>query len=217
VTNKEISKQLKGRETSISWNDSTFPVKNQAWMNLGIAMGYGVPAYLDRDKWQLSVFPVDFSQDLKDIKTNLNWNKSYLLFNQPSNEQAKIFIYNFVETHYAVLLIVLIFLLAIGLKVSRKPSIYFYVIMQSLIGVALLMLWFMTRHTITAWNINVLLFFPLNFLLLFKKFRSTLTVNLYLVINIIWLLAASIITNLYLLGFFVINIVIWKYYKADQS
>lgn len=213
VTNGDISKQLKGQETSNSWNDLTFPVKNQSWMNLGIAIAYGVPAYLDRDKWQLSIFPIDFSQDLKQIKTTANWNKPYFLFNQPDYDQQQKYGYDFVRTHYAVLLIVFILLLTISLKLTSKSGIYFYLVIQSLIGVALLMLWFMTRHTITAWNINVLLFFPLSFLLLFNKFRNTITLNFYLVFNIVWLLTASIMTNLYLLGFFVINLVVWKYYK----
>ena len=218
VTNGDISNQLKGLHTSNSWNDLTFPVKNQSWMNLGIAMVYGIPAYLDRDKWQLSIFPIDFSHDLKQIETSEGWNKPYLLFSQPSEEQQKKYGYDFIKTHYAVLLIVFLLLTAIGLKFSRKPTVYFYLILQSLIGVALLMLWFMTRHTIAAWNINLLLFSPLSFVLLFNKLRKMFGLNFYLMFNVVWLITASIMTNLYLLGFFILNIVVWKYFKySDQS
>ena len=214
VTNGEIFSQLGNTENKLSWNDLTFPVTNQAWMNLGIAWVYGLPAYFDRDQWQLSVFPEDFSRDLKELETRQNWNKSFQVYYQPTAEESSFNHYGFFKTHYAMLLCVSILLLALMISITKKTAINFWLIFQSLLGSALLVLWFMTSHTIAAYNINIMLFFPFGFLLIFKKLNSVWLVNTFLVINILWLITAAVITNLYLIGFFLVNLLIWKSLKS---
>ena len=217
VTQGEISRQLKPLSTKISWNDLTFPANNQTWMNLGIALAYGLPAYSHRNQWQLSVFPEDFAKDLMRIKTKNNWNKPYQLYSDTINQQSGVEFnsYNFFKTHYAVLICVFILLFGVIIKMTRNLSIQFWLVLQSLLGVALLMLWFMTKHEVAAWNINTLLFFPFSFLLIFKSFNTSFVLNVFLLINISWLILAGVMTNYYLIGFCVINILIWKNFKTQ--
>jgi len=214
VTNGEISSQLENIEKELSWNDLTFPVTNQAWMNLGIALVYGLPAYFDRDQWQLSIFPEDFAQDLKELKTRLHWNQSYQVYYQQTVEESSFNQYGFFKTHYAMLFCVVILTLLLMIRITKKITINFWLLSQSLLGSAILMLWFMTSHTVAAYNINIMLFFPLGFLLIFKKLNSVWLVNIFLVINILWLITAAAVTNLYLIGFFLVNVLIWKSLKS---
>jgi hypothetical protein len=217
VTDGEISRQQKGVQTSLSWNDLTFPARNQTWMNLGIAMGYGIPAYINRDQWQLSVFPERFSDDLQNIKTQTQWNKPKVNYYQPAVDEARFNQYSFVKTHYAMLLSVLIISLGMLFKFSRKTSVYFWLILQSLLGVALLMLWFLTKHTVTAYNINVLLFVPYGFLLLKKSWRQSHLLLVFKGSNLLWLLLAIFFTNLYLLGFLLLNLYTWYFLKSNKA
>lgn len=207
ITDGEIAQQLKGVNTPTSWNDATFPVSNQAWMNLGIALGYGLPAYTKRDKWQLSIFPIDFAQDIVVLKTQSNWNTDLEIIYQP--DKSKVVQPSFIKTHYAMLVSVLVLILGLVFKLTRKFTRNFWLIAQSILGVALFMLWFFTKHTVAAYNINVLLFFPLSFILIFQKFKGKTYSNLFLLVNIIWLITAIAMTNLYLVGFFVVNLLIY--------
>lgn len=208
VTNGEISTQLKSIFTTKSWSDLTFPVANQTWMNLGIAMAYGLPAYNTRNQWQLSVFPATFSQDIKTIKTKTNWNADYQVFYQPSSEQVQMMQADFFKTHYAILMLVVVLLLGLSIKLCRNGTANFWLVAQSMLGVALLVLWFMTKHHIAAWNINILLFSPLAFLLVFNRFRTPVFLWAFLAINVLWLIAAMVLTNLYLLGFCLANMLV---------
>ncbi|MCF6289356.1 MAG: DUF4105 domain-containing protein [Proteobacteria bacterium] len=206
VTNGEISAQLKLIETTTSWSDKTFPVNNMTWINLGIAIAYGVPAYHTRSQWQLSIFPEDFANDLENLTTNSNWNSPLKLINSAS--EKRVVETSFVATHYAVVLIVLGLLLGIGLKFTRSFTINTWLIAQSILGIGLLLLWFLTQHTVAAYNINVLLFLPLSFLLVFKRFNKAHYRKIFLCLNLIWLVLALFFTNLYLLGFLLINLFI---------
>ena len=201
VTNGEISKQLKGVQTNKSWNDLTFPVNNQSWMNLGIAIAYGIPAYQSRDKWNLSVFPEVFARDLEQIKTQLNWNGKLVQHHKAAKQLLE---QSFVKTHYAVITVVFIILLGLITPFTSKITINSWLIGQSLIGIALLFLWFFSEHSVATWNINLLLFFPFAFLLIsstiFKRYHTV-----FILLNIIWLVLALFMTNLYLVGFCLIN------------
>ena len=210
ITNKDISSQLEEIQSKKSWNDLTFPAINQAWMNLGIAMAYGLPAYENRNQWQLSVFPETFAKDLDTIKTSHQWNQPMLLINQPNKEQSQLMHYSVIKTHYAMPLILIIIFLGFFWKYSTNLTINVWLFTESLLGIGLLMLWFFTKHAVIAENINVLLFFPLSFLLIFKAFRKKWILTLFLIINIAWIVLAVMLTNLYLLGFCLVNVFIWK-------
>ncbi len=204
VTDGEISNQLKSINTLNSWNDITFPAINQTWMNLGIAISYGLPAYLDRTQWQLSVFPESFAHDLAEIQTKGSWISPMVSINQPKN--LRVYQYSFFKTHYAVLGCIFILLLGMALKLSRKFTSLIWLVLQSLLGIALIMLWFFSKHTVAAYNINVLLFFPIAFVFLFKKLRKR-WFGIFLLVNFIWLVLAISLTNLYLIGFCIINFI----------
>lgn len=215
VTDGEISKQLEKVETSISWNDATFPVSNQSWMNLGIALGYGIPAYLERTQWQLSIFPEDFAHDLEKLTTKDQWNTKLIQLNKATAKD--VIESTFLQTHYAVISVFLVLLIGIVWKLTRKFTINLWLIVQSVLGVGLFMLWFFTQHTVAAYNINVLLFFPLNFLLMFKKFNQSNYRKVFLVLNILWLVIALLVTNLYLIGFLVINLMVFFATKDTKN
>lgn len=209
ITHQDLSIKLETTQTQNSWNDLTFPAINQAWMNLGIAMAYGLPAYQNRNKWQLSVFPETFAKDLQDTKTDSQWNHPMQLIYQPNVAQIKQHKYNFFLTHYAMPLIVIF--IFIGLFWNRSTFLMsnVWLLTQSFLGIGLLLLWLFTKHTVAAENINVLLFFPLSFILMISYFRNTYVLNAFLAVNLLWLLLALSFTNLYLLGFCAINILIW--------
>ena len=204
VTNGEISEQLKGVHTSKSWNDLTFPVKNQSLMNLGIAIAYGVPAYQARDKWNLSVFPIDFARDLGQINTKTGWNGGLIEHNKSASHLSE---FSFVNTHYAAIIFVAVVLLGLFIPYLTKIVAYSWLVLQSLIGVSLLFLWFLSEHSVAAWNINLLLFSPFAFLLLNRNIFNQLK-TLFLISNVLWIILALILTNIYLIGFSMINMVL---------
>ncbi len=216
VSNGELSSQLTLLSTNKSWNDLTFPVDNQAWMNLGIAMAYGLPAYKVRNRWDLNVFPKEFALDLQDVKTKDNWVSRYSLFYKPSAQEQSHYRYNFFKTHYAILLIVGLLLVGIIVPFTRKGVVVAWLLTQSVIGVLLLLLWFFTKHTVAAVNINVLLFSPFAFLLSIKSLQKPFLL-VFLLVNITWLLLAAFFTNYYLIGFSLINLIIWYQIKHTTT
>lgn len=207
VTHGEISRQLKPKQTHFGWSDLTFPASNQAWMNLGIAYIYGIPAFAKKNQWQLSVFPEVFSQDIQHLSTQTHWNTDYQVLFTPNNQALAQ--YHFLKTHYAVILLVAVLLLGISFKATSKTTMSLWLIIQSLLGIGLLLLWFFTKHSIAAWNINLLLFFPLAWLMLIKRFRKTWVLNGFLLLNIVWIILSWVFTSWYLLGFCLINIFVW--------
>ncbi len=209
VTNGEISKQLIGIETNKSWSDLTFPVQNQAWMNLGIAFAYGLPAYQTRDKWSLSIFPEDFAHDLEQINTQTNWNGKLMQHHKAAEQLIK---HSFIKTHYAVIALVSIILIGLFIPFLTKFTVYFWLIGQSLIGIALLFLWFFSEHSVAVLNINLLLFSPIAFVFISRKILHRFNL-VFLISNILWLVLAVFLTNIYLIGFCLINLVIW--YKVN--
>lgn len=215
ITHQDLSSQLQSRETRKSWNDLTFPAINQAWMNLGIAIAYGLPAYQKRNKWQLSVFPEIFAKDLQHSKTSNHWNQPMQLIYQPNKAQVKQLEYGFFQTHYAMPLIVILIAFGLHWKRSKLLTANLWLLTQSLLGVGLLLLWFFTKHMVAAYNINILLFFPFGFLLLFNYFKKSPCLTVFLSINVLWLILAVFFTNLYLLGFCLINLIIW--YRFHSS
>lgn len=214
ITEGDISSQLSTISSNKSWSDLTFPVKNQAWVNIGIAFIYGLPAYYDRSTWQLSVFPEVFANDVKSIQTSSGWNEPYQLLYQPTKQQSQFNAYGFFNTHYAILLCVLILFLGLIFKITRHVTMVFWLGLQSVLGVLALMFWFFSLHSIAAWNLNVLVFFPLAFLLIFEKFKKPLLINGFLVINLLWIISSLFFTHIYFLGFSLINIFIWKVLKS---
>jgi hypothetical protein len=201
VTNGEISKQLIGIETNKSWNDLTFPVSNQTWMNLGIAIAYGIPAYQSRDKWSLSIFPEDFAHDLEQIDTQTNWNGKLMQQHKAAEQLIK---HSFIKTHYAVIALVSLILIGLFIPILTKFTVYTWLIGQSLIGIALLFLWFFSEHSVAVWNINLLLFPPFAFVLLHKRSFTRLS-NVFLISTILWVILALFFTNIYLIVFGLIN------------
>ena len=216
VTNGEISNQLKPQITENSWNDLTFPAVNQAWMNLGIAYVYGLPAFAKKNQWQLSVFPEVFSNDIKGIVTKNNWNKNHQVLFAPDKQQAKFAQYSFIQTHYALILLVGLLILGLLAKPLQSFTVSLWLLIQSLLGIGLLMLWFFTQHKIAVWNINLLLFSPLAFVILFKSLRKPWLLNGFSVMNIVWIVLALFFTNLYLVGFCLVNLLAYKQLKLKE-
>ena len=213
VTNGEVSSQLKPIETDSSWNDKTFPVSNQAWVNLGIAYAYGVPAYAIKNKWQLSVFPEDLAEDLKQLKTESKWNSDYEIYYQPSPSELETKQQSFIKTHYAVILVIGFLLVGLLFEKSFKATRIFWLLVQNLMGIGLFMLWFFTQHGVAYWNINLLIFSPFAIMLIFNTSFKPLLNKIFLASNLLWIILALIYTNLYLIGFCLINLLIWKNHK----
>ncbi len=206
VTQQTISQHFKNNKTSQSWSDLTFPTANQAWMNLGIAIAYGMPAYQKRSQWQLSVFPETFARDLSNIHSNaIKVLPMHTLYQPNRQEKAKMQV-TFFATHYAVIVCVLVFLWLFFIKISRNVAIKLWLITETLLGIGLLLLMFFTQHSVATLNFNILLFNPLGFLLLFKRFNSPLALVIFFVLNLLWLVYALFVSNLYLFGFFTLNL-----------
>ena len=206
VTHGEILTSLHSIENGQSWYDLTFPAKNQSWMNLGIAIAYGLPAYKDRNQWQLSIFPDVFAQDLEKIKAN--WVGELELVHQPKPEESEFSQYSFWKTHYAMFAIVILMLILLHYGKTATIAVNSWLILQSLVGIGLLLLWFFTSHSVAANNVNILLFFPLAFLFLFKTFNKEKIITFYVIINMLWLVAAVVFTSIYLFGFMMINVIV---------
>lgn len=213
VTNGELSSQLTPIETSKSWSDFTFPVSNQAWVNLGIAYIYGIPAFSKQNKWQLSVFPEVFSEDITKIDSASGWNSDYEVYYQPSETELKRSEKHFIKTHYAVFLMVGLLLIGLLFKKTFKSTMVMWLTLQNLLGIGLILLTFFTQHSIAVWNINLLIFSPFALLLLFKSTNKPLLLNAFLIGNIIWVILALVFTNLYLIGFCLLNLLIWKNHR----
>jgi hypothetical protein len=210
VTKGLISSQLTPIETNQSWNDLTFPVSNQAWLNFGLAFGYGINAYSHKNQWELSVFPEKYSNDMKDLDENKYLKSDYEVYYKPSeNEWIK---KQFFKTHYAIILMVGFLLLGLMFQKTRKLTKVTWLTIQNLLGFGLIFLWFFTQHSIAAWNINVLIFSPFAILMLFKTTNKFIHIP-FLISNIVWIALALIFTNLYLIGFSLVNIMLWKNHK----
>jgi hypothetical protein len=208
-SNNQLKKRLSKIEESMSLFDATFPVSNQAWVNLAFAITYGLPAYQAKNKWQLSVFPEQFSND---ITTDVQQNEliqSTQIWYQPNDFEIEISRKKLFDTHYALIVMLIILLIGLSFKFSRNFILKSWLFLQSLIGIGLLVLWFFTNHQVMTLNINIMLFFPLAFLLIFNKLHKPFVVNGFLIVNLAWLISALLLTNFYLIGFAFINILIW--------
>lgn len=212
TTDGEISKQLKGIQARHSWSDLTFPVMNQSWMNLGIAIAYGVPAYQLQDKWSLSVFPENFAHDLEQIKTHSSWNGVLEQHNQAKNQLVE---YSFVKTHYAISVILSVIFLGLVVPLLSKLTIYLWLTLQSIIGCGIVFLWFFSEHSVAMWNINILLFSP--FALLLTKNSFAHMKRVFITSNILWVVLALFLTNIYLLGFCFINFIVLNKLRQLQE
>lgn len=213
VTNGEISSQLKPLTTTNSWSDYTFPANNQAWMNLGIAYAYGLPAYDNKNRWDLSVFPEVFSADIKNLNAENKWNEDFEIYYQPSQSELQRHEKSFFNTHYAVMLVFGLLLIGLLIKKTHKTTKILWLIIQSLLGIGIVFLWFFTQHSVASWNINLLLFSPLALLLTLRITNKPLTLRLFITSNVLWLCLAVFLTNLYLAGFCLLNLIIWKNHK----
>lgn len=215
VTDNDISQTFTNIKSPVSWSGRTFPVVNQSWMNLGIALGYGLPAYKSRNKWSLDVFPVDFAESLGQLSTQTGWNQPPQIVFEPTVQQSMFKQYDFLKTHYAMLLIVVLVLIFFFMRITRSFTMKFWLIAQSIVGCLLLMLWFLTEHSVAKYNVNIMLFLPCAFLLVSKRFVNGKTVWLFLMVNCVWLLCAIFITDWYLMGFFLINIMVFLKLKKE--
>lgn len=201
----EIFSKLHTIENSRSWYDLTFPARNQSWMNLGIAIAYGMPAYQKRNQWQLSVFPDVFAVDMDTLKED--WIGPLQQIYTPESKSIKFNGYSFTQTHFAMIFLVSVLISLLYYKKTSAITTRIWLVIQSLVGLGLLFLWFFTSHEAASVNFNILLFFPLAFLMLFKTFRSENILSIYMVLNTIWLIIAIFFTSLYLFGFMLINLV----------
>ena len=180
-----------------------FPVSNQAWLNLGFAIGFGHPAYQIKNQWQLLVFPDNYMQSLSNQNNKLNLIESESIWYQPSLAEQSIHSHSFWATHYALILVSLI-LVILFLVFRKKMWIHkFWLILNGFIGLILLTLWIFTEHKVAVWNYNLLLFMP--FMLLLSRFKTKWFKYLALTSLLIWLGFALYFQNIYLLSFFLIT------------
>jgi len=216
VTEGEISNQLKAIQTDQSWSSLTFPAPKQAWMNLGMAIIYGLPAFQSKNQWQLSVFPEVFSNDLAHIETKTHWNKAKNILFQATNTQAQSQIVNGLATHYAMLSVVGVLLLLLSLSLTQRWTLIVWLLVQSVLGSLLLVVWFFTQHHIAAWNLNLLLFSPLAFVLILPKFaHNKKLIGLFAAMNSVWFISSLFLTTLYLVGFCLLNLLAC-YYLSEK-
>ncbi|MCF6300590.1 MAG: DUF4105 domain-containing protein [Proteobacteria bacterium] len=202
-------KEIYNQPSGSNYFKQTFPAKNQAWMNLGIAIGYGLPSYQTRSQWELMVFPRYLMESLANTANPLT-SKPDVLYQQKSTRGSA---ETGLNSHWAMLLIIVMFLMLYAFSNTRSMVCNGWLVLQSLIGMTLLFLWFFTAHSVAENNFNVLLFFPFAFVLLF----NTKLLKPFLLINIFWLAIALYLGAWYLLMFFLFNLLIYKHKSIKDS
>lgn len=181
-----------------SWYDAAFPAPGQGWMNLGIAVGFGVPAYRERTHWELMSLPRELMEQLNHLDNSvLEVSMAETLSGISVVQQKR---YNQFGTHYPLVLVVLTLVLFLLLPPTRLMAAKVWLFIQSLIGLFLLFLWFFTEHSVASLNFNVLLFLPVAFL-----FIKQLKPELLLVPAALWLLCAIFYSAYYLLPFLAVT------------
>ncbi|WP_395375562.1 DUF4105 domain-containing protein [Marinicella sp. W31] len=183
--------------TQTSWFDVSFPTPGQGWMNLGLAIGFGWPAYQHRTEWELMSLPQQFFKRLQQGQ-GIDVQSTDLLY-QPKTEELQR--NRWINSHYPLILISA--LLILGLLLPGKIIVaHTWLWIQTLVGLGLLFLWFFTEHSIIRNNFNVLLFMPLAPLLL----RHRQLLILLLVMQAVWSLLALWTGAFYLWPFVLVNL-----------
>ena len=187
--------------TDESWYDVSFPAPGQGWMNLGIAIGFGWPAHQNRTQWELMSLPHQLMGHLEHHSDSGVAVISTDLMYQPKIEELQR--HRWVNTHYPLYLVSALLIIGLlipgGIWVARA-----WLILQSLIGMGLVFLWFFTEHSVAHYNFNVLLFMPLAFLFLSKRFPLALL----LLLQMVWLVFAWLAGAWYLWPFVVVNVLL---------
>lgn len=199
VINTVWHQQLKQRAQSDSLkhqNNSyigqTFPAKHQGLMNFGLVLGYGWPAYIQRNAWELMAFPVYFEQYLlQNFSQDLQ--PRQLLFEAQQTHPLE----SFVLTHWVLLSYLLLWCLFLIFKATQKLAAKAWFIWHGLLGLVMLWLWLMTPHIALDWNFNVLLMTPLGWLLL--KYPRLKVIGLVTLGWLLWLLLAIYLQAWYLM------------------
>lgn len=169
-----------------SWAESTLPVANQGWLNLALNLGYGREAWRPRTAWEGAVFPLRLMRGLQDFSAGNALAEAPRLLYQGQQKPAR-----FLSTHGPLVFVSVFFLLALGWGKSRQMAIKAWLLLQSLVGVALLSLWLLTEHRIAAENFNILLMWPLAVLLLRCAGRwCAVALFLYVAATLAWLVWA---------------------------
>jgi len=148
-------KQRFDQPTELNYFQLTVPAKQQSWMNLGIALGYGWEAYAPRTVWELMAFPEYFYAVMESSFQEHITTTALLYEQQPIGRWQHI-----ISTHGAILGIFLAGLLLLAIPRSRRPVAWLLVTMQSLVGTVLLVFWLIGGYPQAAMNINLLLFAP---------------------------------------------------------
>ncbi len=187
-----------------SWAESTLPVVNQGWLNLVLSLGYGHGAWQKRDAWQGAVFPLRLMQALHNRPAAESpAQPPRLLY---PGRQAPV---RFLATHGPLVFLTAFFLLALLWPRTRKAAIRTWLVGQSLIGFILLGLWELTDHRIAANNPNILLMWPLAFVLLWCSGRwCAVALIAYGLATVAWLVWALSVGAVYLLSLAGLNLIV---------
>ena len=185
LENKPIQNTLHQNE---SYRSILFPYQeNQFWMNFGINIIFG-----HRPDEQASVLflPLDLMKILENTqyKGKPLASKAQILYKDSRPEKK----FDFFNSIFALLVILTIFVL-----INRKLSTIFYFGILGLIGLLFTFVSFYSFHREVLWNYNILLFNPLNILLIYFTIKN----------NVIWIkrtclicLALLVIYLLYMLN-----------------
>lgn len=193
-----------------------FPVQNQAWMNLGFSIGFGMPAYKDKKKYELLVFPKQFKDTINEAHSNNKLIKNKELWYKPTEVEKLELAPGFFKTHGVVIVTSALFIL---MMLGFRNSLFVHFgwhIFTSLIGFFLLFLWFFTEHKVASWNVNLLLFFPFTAFLLINKIRAKKIILFLIILNIIWLGINIYLQNFYLFGWWIVNLLSYYYLFSNH-
>lgn len=202
VSHGRLEKQLT-ENSGLSYFDLTFPVKNLSFMNLGLALGYGLPAYRQRTHWELSAFPEYFHRQLRQASVQ-SWLSGTDLPLTETTTRSNHWLVWF-KTHAALLLLFALWSTLFALPKTRGMAVMGWLIIQSIIGFVLLFLWFGTAHEIARWNPNLLICFPLAFL----AFRHRSVLSFTALSAVAWIIGSLIFGFWYLFPLAVMNLMIY--------
>ncbi|MCX7553548.1 DUF4105 domain-containing protein [Marinicella sp. S1101] len=168
----------------------SFPAKKQGWMNFGLAVGYGWMAYDDRTDWELMAFPVFLEKSILELMPDkVRANQSI------TATKAENTVYLLFRSHWLMIAYVIFWTVLLFLPQTKRMFANAWFKWHALIGLVMLLLWFLTPHAALAWNFNVLLFSPLGF---FVKASQTMVKVIFLSI-LLWLVMVCFAHAWYLL------------------
>jgi len=168
--------------SSYSYADLTLPAYHQSAMRFGLAMGYGYQAYKKISYWQAMAFPLAIREFVSHQMTDTVVSES-VIYQPPSAS------WPFLKNHAFFLILLSVLILGWLIKPLRAYVVTTWFYLVSLMGVTLLLLWFVLPHPIADGNFNVLLANPLLFLAVLRK-KSQLMLMLLVLSQIVWLVFA---------------------------